>query len=348
MSPSDHAVRLAARAALGTLRRIGSGALPRNDRGETLDAHTWALLRAARHTPPLAGQPTGKARSEFESSASLLDVPVVSLPRVTDRTIPGPHGDIAIRVYSPSESARALPMLVYFHGGGFVIGSLDSHDHVLRRLARHAGVVVVSIDYRLAPEHRFPVPVEDALAGARWCFEHAASLGADPTRVAIGGDSAGGNLTAVVCLALRDAHRADPRAPMPRLQLLVYPATDLRRQSASHRTLGEGYLLTGELIAWFMDRYLRSKADELDPHGSPLLAADHRDLPPAWVTIAGFDPLRDEGEQYVEKLRASGVRVEVAYEPSLIHGFFTMGGVIPRAAEVVDAAARALVAALGV
>lgn len=135
---------------------------------------------------------------------------------------------------------------------------------------------------------------------------------------------------------------------MPRMQLLVYPATDLRRGSASHRALGHGYVLTSDLITWFMDRYLRSKADELDPRGSPLLASDHRELPPAWITIAGFDPLRDECEQYAEKLRASGVQVDIAYEPSLIHGFITMGGVIPRAAEAVDAAARALVAGLSV
>lgn len=340
------AIRYGARAALGVSQRASSGQLPKNDRGETLDAHTASIVRLVARMPPLSSQPTGKARADAEGYTRLTDVPFEPLPRVTERRIEGPHGAIPLRVYVPTERARALPMLVYLHGGGFVIGSLDSVDHVLRRLAKRAGVVVVSVDYRLAPEHRFPIPYEDALAATEWALANATSLGADPARVAIGGDSAGGNLSASVALALRDRRRRDPQARMLRMQLLVYPATDLQRLSASHRTLGEGYLLTSELIAWFMDRYLRSKADELDPRGSPLLASDHRELPATWITIAGFDPLRDEGEAYAAKLRASGVRVELRYEPSLIHGFFTMGGLIPQARECVDAAARALAAGL--
>jgi acetyl esterase len=343
---STRVVRFAARAALGAGRRLTLEPPPRNDRGEALDAHTFALIRAAAMTPALASRPTGTARLESDAYTRLLDVPFVALPRVTERNIDGPHGTISVRLYVPHERTRGLPMLVYFHGGGFVIGSLHSHDHVVRRIAKHAGVIVLAVDYRLGPEHRFPAAVDDCLAATRWAFANAESLGADPARVAVGGDSAGGNLAAVVALALRDAWRIDPRAPMPRMQLLVYPATDLRRTTASHRTLGEGYLLTRDLIAWFMDRYLNGKHDELDPRGSPLLAADHRDLPPAWMTVAGFDPLRDEGEAYAAKLREAGVHVDLVYERSLIHGFFTMGGVVPRAAEVVDAAARALAAGL--
>ena len=343
---ADHVVRFAVRAALGASRRLSGASLPRNDRGEELDSHASALLQLAARTPPLSSQPTGRARLEADAYTRILDVPYVPLASVRDRTIDGPHGSIPLRIYTPVEHARALPMLVYFHGGGFVIGSLDSHDRMLRRLSKQAGVVVVAVDYRLSPEHRFPIPVDDVLAATRWAFANASALGVDPKRVAIGGDSAGGNLAAVTCLALRDARRSDPGAPLPRMQMLVYPATDLRRVSESHRTLGHGYLLTSELIEWFMSRYLRSKADELDPRGSPLLASDHRDLPAAWIAIAGFDPLRDEGEAYADKLRASGVRVDVAYAPSLIHGFFTMGGVLRRAAEVVDAGARALAAGL--
>lgn len=345
-SATEPLVRFVVRAALGARRRLPGVVLPKNDRGETLDPHVFALLRAARHTPSLASQPTGKARAEYDAYSHLTDVPFTPLERVTDRAIEGPHGVIPIRIYVPTDRGRDRAMLVYYHGGGFVIGGLRSHDRVLRRLAKHAGVVIVAVDYRLAPEERFPVACDDVLAATRWAFANARMLGADPTRVAIGGDSAGGNLAAVTALSMRDARRADPSAPMPRMQLLVYPATDLGRKSASHRTLGEGYLLTRELIDWFMSRYLRSPADELDPRASPLLARDHRDLPPAWITIAGFDPLRDEGEAYADVLRAAGVRVEVAYEPSLIHGFFTLGGVVPRAVEVVDRAARALAAGL--
>lgn len=344
MSLRDEALRLGARALLSATRP--RGALPRNDRGDVLDAHTAALVRAAAHQPPLSRQPVGKARAAFEATAHMLDVPFVALPRVVDRTIDGPHGEIRVRHYVPSELARALPMLVYLHGGGFVIGSLDSHDRVLRRIAKQAGAVVLAVDYRLGPEHRFPAAFDDSLHAVRWALANARALGADPERVAVGGDSAGGNLSAAVCLALRDERRTDPRAPMPRLQLLVYPATDLRRVSESHRTLGRGYVLDADLIGWFMDRYLRTADDASDWRASPLLAADHRDLPPAWIVVAGFDPLRDEGEAYAERLRASGVRVELVHENALIHGFLGMGGVLPRAREAVDGAARALVRGL--
>ncbi len=345
---ADSAARFAARAVLAASRRLHRGPLPANDRGEALDEHVAALVRAAARTPPLESRTVARARAESTFYTRLLDVPFVALPRVSDRRVPGPHGDIPLRIYVPVQSPRPLPMLVYFHGGGFVIGSLDSHDKVLRRLAKLAGVIVIAVDYRLAPEHRFPAAVDDVVAATRWAFANAAGLGADPARVAIGGDSAGGNLAAVTCLALRDAARAHAGAPMPRMQLLVYPATDLRRLSESHRTLGHGYVLTRELIAWFMDHYLRTEADEHDPRGSPLLAPDHRDLPAAWITVAGFDPLRDEGEAYAAKLREGGVRVELVYESAMIHGFFTMGGAIPRATEAVDRAARALVAGLSV
>jgi acetyl esterase len=341
-SLSDEALHLGTRALIGATRRLRGAPLQRNDRGEELDGHAAALIQVAERIPRLSAQPTGRARLASDTNSRLVDVPFVAVPRVSDRMIAGPYGDIAIRVYVPLDGPRALPMLVYFHGGGFVIGSLASHDRVLRRLCKHAGVIVVAVDYRLAPEHRFPAAVDDCLAATRWAIANASSLGADGARVAIGGDSAGGSLAATICLAMRvakDAQRA-------RMQMLVYPATDLRRISESHRTLGHGYLLTSELISWFMDRYLRSKADELDWRGSPLLATHHGDLPPAWITVAGFDPLRDEGEQYAAKLREAGVRVEMQYESSLIHGFFTMGGVIPRAVEVVDTAARALVAGL--
>lgn len=306
-----------------------------------------AVVRAAARLPPLERQTTARARAGMDAYSALTAVAFEPMAHVVDRTIDGPHGAIAIRVYVPVESPRPLPILVYLHGGGFVIGSLASHDRVVRRLAARARAIVVAVDYRLSPEHRFPIPFEDALAATKWVLASARLLGGDPERVAIGGDSAGGNLSAGVCLALRDEARRAPSTLLPRLQLLVYPATDLRRQSASHRLLGEGYLLSHELIEWFMARYLRSKDDELDPRGSPLLAADHRDLPPAWITIAGFDPLRDEGEAYAAKLRESGVPIELRYEPGMIHGFFTMGGVVPRAADVVDDAARAITRALG-
>jgi acetyl esterase len=314
-----------------------------NDRGHALDPIARAMIRLAdRQGRPMNEQPVGRARSGFEDFPPLVDVKHVDLARVEDRFIPGPHGEIPIRIYSPTH-ARSAPVLVWFHGGGFVVGSLASHDRVLRHIARESGAIVVAVDYRLGPEHRFPIGHEDCLAAAEWVLANARAFGGDPARVALGGDSAGGNLTASTCIALRDASGRTPA-----LQVLVYPATDLRRASESHRTLAEGFLLTRPLIDWFMGHYLRGEEDEWNAVGSPLLAKDLSRLPPAFVVTAGFDPLRDEGEAYAARLRECGVPVESRSEDSLFHGYLSLGGVIPAARAAVDAVAQAVARGLSV
>jgi acetyl esterase len=227
---------------------------------------------------------------------------------------------VRVRVYRPSAEGP-LPVLVYAHGGGWCAGDLDTHDTICRRLATDGGQIVVAVDYRRAPEHRYPAGHEDLLSAWRWVEQHAVELGGEPERVAIGGDSAGGNLAAAVCLSLRESGAAQPA-----FQWLVYPATDLRCGSASHREFGEGYVLTAAAIQWYLARY---GADPTDPRASVLLAADLRGLAPAIIATAGFDPLRDEGEAYAERLRVAGVQVEEHRFPGLVHGFLAMDGVLP-------------------
>ncbi len=264
---------------------------------------------------------------------------------VRDLRAPGPHGDVPLRLYRPlgCRPEAILPVLVYFHGGGCVIGDLDTHDTLCRTLANDAGICVISVDYRLAPEPRFPVPVDDCLAATRWIAANAAALGVDAARLAVGGDSAGGNLAAVVSIAARDA------GDLPiRHQLLIYPVTDLRRDAPSHTSNGQGYLLTRESIAYFYDQhYVPDRAQHLDWRVSPLLAASLEALPPALVITAGYDPLRDEGRHYAEALTAAGnSAVYVCFERQ-IHGFITMGRVFDDASVAVRMCAAELRRALG-
>ena len=259
----------------------------------------------------------------------------------------GAHGAIALRLYRPLTSGRAaaskLPVLIYFHGGGWVIGDLDTHDTLCRELANGAGIAVVSVDYRMGPEHRFPAAVDDSIAATRWVHAHAGELGLDAQRIAVGGDSAGGNLAAVVSLALRDSGGV-PLA----YQLLIYPSTDMRRVAPSHQRNGQGYLLTADTIAYFQGHYLADPAHELDARASPLLHPDLRNLPPALVLTAGYDPLRDEGIDYAQRLSLAGNRAtHIGFERQ-IHGFILMGRVIDEANDAVAICAaqlrRALVA----
>jgi acetyl esterase len=229
---------------------------------------------------------------------------------------------------------------MFFHGGGWVIGDLDTHDVVCRRLANAAKCAVVSVDYRLAPEHKFPAAVEDCVAATEWVAEQAAALGVDSARMAVGGDSAGGNLAAVVAL-----HARDHGGPALRLQLLIYPATEFAMRHPSHTTRGEGFLLTHSTMKWFRDAYLRSDADMADWRASPLRAADVSRLPPAYILTAGFDPLSDEGAAYADRLSSAGVPVQHVHLPGQIHGFITMGKLIPAAGEAASAAGAALMKA---
>jgi acetyl esterase len=262
---------------------------------------------------------------------------------VTDLQAEGPHGAIALRSYRPigSKSNVALPVLVFYHGGGWVIGDLDTHDVVCRELANASGCAVVAVDYRLGPEHRFPAAFDDCLAATYWVQRHAARLGLDGTRLAIGGDSAGGNLAAAVAIAARDA--GDLAITF---QLLIYPATDMRRVAASHSINGKGFLLTADTMAYFHDHYIDDKKHDLDWRASPLLQADLTRLPPAFVMTAGYDPLRDEGLAYAQRLTEAGnVATTVCFERQ-IHGFITMGKVIDEANAAVEMCAGFLRSAL--
>jgi acetyl esterase len=237
-------------------------------------------------------------------------------------------GGVPLRLYRPAEApaAAVLPGLLYFHGGGWTIGDLDTHDVLCRQLAVAAGIAVVSVDYRLAPEHRFPAAVDDCLEATRWVRTQAASLGLDAQRLAVGGDSAGGNLAAVVSLLLRDAGE-----PAPALQLLIYPATDMRAVAPSHATNAQGYLLTADSVRYYRGHYMPGEAAWSDWRASPLLAASHAGLPPALVLTAGFDPLRDEGRQYADALSAAGTRTQYVCFERQVHGFITMSKVLDEA-----------------
>lgn len=256
--------------------------------------------------------------------------------RVEDRTLQGPAGDLAVRVYTP-EGDGPFPGLVFFHGGGFVLCSLDTHDGTCRSLANAAGCVVVSVDYRLAPEHPYPSAPEDCYAATCHVGRHAADFGIDPARLAVAGDSAGGNLAAVVCQMVRD--RGGP--PLC-FQLLVYPVTNCDFDTASYRENAEGYFLTQGMMRWFWDQYLPHRDEGAQPYASPLRAPDLHDLPPGLCITAEYDPLRDEGEAYAERLRAAGVDVESRRYEGMIHGFFGMGAIVDRAREAVADAGAAL------
>jgi len=260
----------------------------------------------------------------------------IACAHVEDRTIPGPAGPVPVRVYRP-EAPGPLPLVVYYHGGGWVIGSLNTHDAGCRTLANDASAVVVSVDYRLAPEHRFPAAVDDAFAALRWAVDHAGDLGVDPARVVVAGDSAGGNLAAVVAQMARDEG-----GPALAFQLLVYPVTDHEFTSRSMEDNAVGYFLTRDDMRWFYGHYLRDDADGDDPRVSPLRAADLSGLPPALVVTAEFDPLRDQGLAYAEALRAAGNDVESVTYPGMFHGFFAMDAVIDAAKVAVDDTVGAL------
>jgi acetyl esterase len=309
------------------------------------DARALIDLMAERGVPPTHTLTPPDARRFYRDRRGFTQPPAPELAEVRDLAAPGPHGGpIALRLYRPDGTmpAAALPALVYYHGGGWTIGDLDTHDVLCRQLALQAGCAVVAVDYRLGPEHRFPAAVDDCIAVTRWVRDHAGELRIDPARIAIGGDSAGGNLAAVTAIALRDAGE-----PAPRLQLLIYPATDMRAIAPSHRTNGQGYVLTAESIAYYRGHYIPDAASWEDWRASPLLHPDLSRLPPALVLTAGFDPLRDEGHQYADRLSQSGVPTQVVCFERQIHGFITMGRVIGEANTAVALCAQVVGRALG-
>lgn len=317
----------------GLLRRV-AGPPRQSDRGSLLDLQVQAMLAMSQPIRrPMGSGSVRRARAEMEWQSRLAAPALPTLAKVEDGALPGPEGPVAYRLYVPRVAPEPLPLVVFFHGGGWVVGSLQTHDAPCRMLAVEADCNVLSIDYRLAPEHPYPAGRQDAVAAYRWALANAGRLGADPERVAVAGDSAGGNLAALVCL---EARRAGEQ--LPTLQLLIYPGTDLTRSCPSHRLFAEGLFLDDESMEWFLSHYLRNREDARDPRCSPLFEGDLSGLPRAQVVTAGFDPLRDEGEAYANKLEEAGVPVELRCEERLVHGFFNMGGLI-RAA---DAASRAV------
>jgi acetyl esterase len=302
-----------------------------------LDVNVRALLdqMKAAALPKLWELAPPAARAAMRSR--LLGGKETPTGKIENLKFPGPAGDVALRVYTPLDAKDALlPGLVFFHGGGFVIGDLDTHDDLCRCLANGSGCRVVAVDYRLAPEHPFPAAVEDCWAATKWIAAHAADFGiAGP--LAVGGDSAGGNLAAVV------AQLAKPEGPKIAFQLLIYPVTQLGGPDMpSMRENAKGYFLERESMQWFTRMYCPDAAQRSDPRLSPLVAKDLSGLPPAYVATAGFDPLRDEGKAYADKLDAAGVPVTHVNYPGMIHGFFSLRGLIPKAREAVAAAAAAV------
>lgn len=282
------------------------------------------------------------ARALFEKTAPVLDAPWEEVTRFETIRVPGPAGDIRVNLYAPQpKSAGPLPLLVYFHGGGFVVGSLESYDRLCRALANRAGCLVASVDYRLAPEHKFPAAPDDCHAALNWLAAHASEIGADPARMAVGGDSAGGNLAAVTALTAR------AQGPKLVFQMLIYPCVGPRQDEPSHFEFAEKLLLTRKNILWFMEQYLRSEADRDDWRFAPLLAPDLAGLPPALLIVAGYDPLRDEGVAYAERLKAAGVPVEFTNYEGMVHGFFSLSGAIDAGRQAIAQAAAALRRAFG-
>ena len=295
---------------------------------------------ASSGAPPIEQLPVAEARV-IRSEMIEAGGPEQSIAEVQNRTVPGPAGPIAVRVYRPVKN-DTLPALVYFHGGGFVICNLDTHDRQCRGLAKASGCAVIAVDYRLAPEHKYPAAVDDAYAATRYIAEHAAEFGVDPKRIAVGGDSAGGNLATVVCLLSRDRG-----GPPLRFQLLIYPLVDFYDESPSMRQYSKDHFLTRESMDWFTENYLPGREAGLEPSASPTKAKDFKGLPPAMILTAECDPLRDQGEAYARKLQAAGVPVELKRYDGMIHPFFQFGGIIDTARVAMADAASAVRRALG-
>jgi len=301
-----------------------------------------ALLEAneADGAPAIETLPPADARQAVVDALKAVAGQPGEIGRVQDLKIPHAERPIPIRIYTPAAEGP-FPCLVYFHGGGWVVCDLDTHDAVCRAIARRAEAVVVAVDYRLSPEYKFPAAVEDCYAATGWVAANAARLAVDPRRIAVGGDSAGGNLSTVMCLKSRDEG-----GPSLGLQVLVYPVTNLASfDTPSYREFAEGYYLTRTEMEWFRGHYLARTEDAHSPYASPLLAPDLRGLPPALVITAECDPLRDEGEAYAKRLAEAGVAVTCTRYNGMIHPFFSLGGVFSqgrRAIEQVAAAVRAL------
>lgn len=305
-----------------------------------LDLQVQQLLDslAAADLPPLNELSPAEARQQM-LDASLALGKSQAVQSVEDRTIPGPSGAIPVRIYKPA--GDALPVVVYFHGGGWVIGSIQTHDRYCRALANSANAVIVSVEYRLAPEHKFPAAAEDAYEAARWVSENVRAIGGRPGAIAVAGDSAGGNLATVVALMSRD--RGGPQIDF---QVLIYPIADHDFETSSYRNFADGYFLTRDAMIWFWDQYCRPDTDRSHSYLSPLRDSDLNGLPAALVLTAEYDPLCDEGECYAEKLRQAGVDVTLSRYDGMIHGFVRRLNYLDVAQLALDEVASAIAGAL--
>ena len=306
--------------------------------GRTLDGRTqWLLQLLARSgQPPIEKTSVAEARASYDAFMLEMGGARVPIGEMVDRIVDGHPGEggpgrMRIRIYRPADAvARLLPTILYFHGGGWVMGSLEGYDLVCRYISARTGCAVVAVDYRLAPEHKFPAAIDDAVAAFRWLSTNAVSLGTDPARIVLAGDSAGGNIAAVAAQLLR----GEPRPPC--LQWLMFPATDLAFDSASYKSCGEGFFVTRAAMEWFRGHYLNDLAEIEDPRASPLGAPDVTGVAPALIFTNGIDPLRDEGHAYADRLAAAGVKTFHHEFESLIHGFIGMRGAIQAAARAMD------------
>ena len=287
-----------------------------------VDPQIQALLDRGTGVPATHTLPVDEARRQYEARIALM-APAPEMASVVERSIDGPGGPLKLRIYTPFGDG-VFPLMVFFHGSGFVLCSLDTHDGMCRHLAAGCGCVVVSVDYRLAPEHKFPKGPDDCLAATRWAAAHAGEIRADPERIMIAGDSAGGNMAAVVALRIRDEG-----GPALCGQMLLYPVTDYyTRGTRSYQENATGYGLTRDTMKWFWDHYLNHSGEAENPYASPLRATDVAGLPPAYVLSAEYDPLRDEAELYGERLRAAGVAAQITRRPGMNHGFMFWVGLV--------------------
>jgi len=308
-----------------------------------LDPQAQALIQLMidKGVPPVNTLTPVAARESYRSRRAFTQPDAPEVYRVEDKIASFEGLNVPVRVYHPhaAQTIQALPGLVYIHGGGWTIGDLDTHDVLCRNLCLQADMVVVSVDYRMGPEHKFPAAYDDTVAAFNWAVLQAKALGIDPTRIAIGGDSAGGNLSAAACIGLRDQTGL---AAQPAFQLLIYPATIMWPDTASFHANGKGYLLTQDSIAYYTENYLRNRDDAKDWRASPQCAASHAGLPPAFIMTAGFDPLRDEGLMYADALSKAGVASQYICFERQIHGFITMGRVLDEANTAVALCAQVL------
>lgn len=301
-----------------------------------LDPQVKAFLdQAAASGAPGFDQMTVQQAREAIRGLFATNAPPQAVKKVEDRVVNAGGVKLPIRIYTPDGNGP-LPILVFFHGGGWVVGDLESHDAPCRALANGAGCIVIAIDYRLAPEHKFPAPADDCYGATKWVVLNAASFGGDPKRIAVGGDSAGGNLAAAVAQMATDRG-----APTIKYQLLIYPVTNYSYDTASYKNNGENYLLTKNSMQWFWNHYLSNPNDGENPYASPLRGQRLSNLPPAWVMTAEFDPLRDEGEAYAKRMKDAGVSVEYTDYKGMIHGFFSLGHIFDQGKKAVaDACAK--------